>query len=404
MRQLLNTFADRLPSEVAFYRAAKLGERHADSRARCCSDLLQQAAKGYCADVRALRCKFLFHAEGGQRWATAEERLFLIGAGALGQFAAAAIVLTLPAAVRVLRRCGFTEGELAAVAALHDAPPLTAAQLGKLPTAGAQPNKADASEDVPERDAAGRTLPLQPAVPGLLQDCSVPGKQTEKHDGLPPQRERTLAAAQDASAVVAHAPAHLGSSKATARLQAGPESLDNAAATASRKRANSDKPDQQQPAAGASSDAASPAEATKAGSAPAVTGKRRAEASPTVRVTRARLERADQQQAAGGDWVDAIAVRSPSAKPRAPKRLCQSAPGLYVDSQKPRVHDQPSMTDSRQQAPKPEQPEQEPAQPELPDFDLKRDLRIGHAFLIRTEEDDTSKGWIKPWSLGRITR
>ncbi len=443
MRQLLTTIADRLPSEIAFYRAAKLGERHSASRAKGCSDPLQQAVKGWCAKFRALRCSSLFHAEGGQRWATPEERLFLIRVGALGQQSAAAIVLALPAAVRVLRRCAFTEGELAAVAALHDAPALTAAQLGELAAAGAVPDEADARH----------TASLQPQVPEQPQDCSVADGRREKHDSLPPQRTLAVAPAQDASAVAAHASAPLGSSKTTASAQPGPESLHDGA-TVSRKRKSADRPGKQQPAvgassdtaslpkaikggsapamtgkrrvdaaatvrmrspsaqkggerqpaAGASSDAVNPPEAAKAGSAPAATGKRHAEASPTVRVTRARLERADQQQAAGGAWVDAIAVQSAGAKPCAPKRPRLSAPCLQVDSQRQQVHDQWGNADPGQPAPKPEQPEQEAAQPELLEFDLKRDLRVGHAFLIRTEEDDISKGWDKPWSVGKVTR
>ena len=51
IRQLLNTFSDRLPSEVAFYRKAKLGKLHADSRARGCSDELQQVIKDLFADM-----------------------------------------------------------------------------------------------------------------------------------------------------------------------------------------------------------------------------------------------------------------------------------------------------------------------------------------------------------------
>ena len=313
-------------------------------------------------------------------------------------------MLSLPAAVRVLRRCGFTEGELAAVAALHDAPALTAAQLRKLPAADAEADDADASKDMPEADAAKRMSPQQLAVPEPPPGRRTSPRQRRKHESLPPEHERIAAAAQDASAVAAHSSAPLGSPETTANLQAGPESLDNAAATVSMKRGSTDKPHKQPPAAGASSDASNPRAATKAGSAPAVTGKRRAEASPSVRVTRARVERADQQQAAGGAWLDAIAVQSSSAKPHAPKRPCQSAPCPQVDSQQQWVHEQLGNADPRQQVPEPEQPEQESAQPKLSEFDPERDLQFGHAFLIHTEEEDTSKGWNKPWSVGRVTR
>ena len=114
-----------------------------------------------------LRCELLFCAEGGQRWATAEERLFLIRAGALGPQAAAAIVLTLSAAVRVLRHCGLTEGELAAIAALHEAPALTAQQLEKLPAGGAASYDAGATLKTHEDNAAEHRS--QAPLPGAMQ-------------------------------------------------------------------------------------------------------------------------------------------------------------------------------------------------------------------------------------------
>ena len=99
----------------------------------------------------------------------------------MGHHAPKAKVLSLVAAVRVLRHFMFTEQELAAVAALHVAPALTAVQLGKLPAPDAEPG-----EVATEQEADGYLPPLQP-LPVTLPDCTIPAWQLKRHYSLPPQ-------------------------------------------------------------------------------------------------------------------------------------------------------------------------------------------------------------------------
>ena len=367
--------------------------------------------------------------------------------GAIGRYPATVTLLTLPAAVRALRRCSFTERELAAVAALHDAPALTAVQLGKLPAAGAEPG-AGTGQEVAEHNGAGTLACLQP-VPHSLPGCGTPGRQLENHASLHTRHGLTSGAAHDASVGAAHVSPAVGPSERASLAPANPETCSsspgatpqhhgNAAAVVSVKRENAHKPDKQQAAPGVASDPAVTPEAAKVSSTSAVTRKRRADAAATVRVTRARAQRADQQQAItahsdsiagasgdakigstlagiqgadqqqalGGAQTDATAVQSAGATPRIPKHPCISAPSQSMDSQQHQAHTQLPEAHPEQQAPKAEQPEEEPeeepAGSEPPDFDLKKDLRIGCTVLIHTEEDESSNGWDKPWSVGTV--
>ena len=118
----------------------------------------------------------MFVAEEGQRWATAQELLFLRRVGANGRFANSALMLTLSAAVGLLRRCNFSEEELAALLALREAPALTAAQLGKLPAAGAEPDDAHEAQEVAERHAQG-CGGMQQAAPGSDHSLQEPQQQ-----------------------------------------------------------------------------------------------------------------------------------------------------------------------------------------------------------------------------------
>ena len=108
------------------------------------------------------------------------EMQWLKRVGAVGHYAPRAKVLSLAAAVRVLGNFLFSERDLAAVAALHEAPALTAVQLGKLPAAEAE------SDAAAEQGAGEYIAPLQP-LPVTLPECTIPHSQLKRHYSLPPQ-------------------------------------------------------------------------------------------------------------------------------------------------------------------------------------------------------------------------
>ena len=71
-------------------------------------------------------------AESGQKTVDPQEKALLLEAGALKRRTPKAVLLTLQAAVKIFRQLGLPEQQVAAVAALQAAPPLTGVELEQM--------------------------------------------------------------------------------------------------------------------------------------------------------------------------------------------------------------------------------------------------------------------------------